>query len=105
MRFSSAAPFLLAFALAALASSAACSGNGVTIPPKSDPPPGVTFSEGTFGGPCAGDIFYTTDGEGYAFCDDGKWAYTTVDPAADGYTDPDEPSYTGSQTTIGGGGQ
>jgi hypothetical protein len=46
----------------------------------------LTFVGGEFGGPCTEDT-YTGAGTGYAFCDDGKWAYTTTDPATDGYNE------------------
>jgi hypothetical protein len=40
---------------------------------------------GTFGGSCSGRVD-TQAGVGWAFCNDGQWAYTTSDPGADGFT-------------------
>jgi len=56
----------------------------ITPPTTSTSPVGVTFPGGTFGGSCTGDV-YIPVGAGYAFCDNGTWAYTTMDPGADGY--------------------
>jgi hypothetical protein len=53
---------------------------GVVVPPPSAPPSGLTFTGGKFGGACEGDV-YTAAGTGWAFCDNGVWAYTTADPA------------------------
>ena len=50
-------------------------------------PPGPDlFPDGVMiGGPCMGKV-YVEGQAGYAFCDVSKWAYTSVDPASDGYT-------------------
>jgi hypothetical protein len=58
----------------------------ITIPTVSTSPSGDTFAGGfVVGGACSGDV-YVAGAEGYLFCDDGVWAYTSTDPAADGYT-------------------
>lgn len=49
------------------------------------PPPGTTFVGGQFGGSCSGNV-YAVAGKGWAFCDSGKWAYTTTNPTVDGFT-------------------
>ena len=74
--------------VAVVVGSAACSSSSkcTAIPPSSTPPVGVTFSGGAFGGPCSGDV-YVGAGTGWAFCDNGEWAYTTTDPATDGFTE------------------
>jgi len=84
----------------AIGSGACTSSTTVTIPPSSNPPPGVTFVGGTFGGSCNGDIFVEA-GTGYAFCDNGKWAYTTTDPSMDGYM-PDTSTDGGSNVNDTG---
>lgn len=88
MSFSKTALFIPAASLLLLAAGAsgACSNNNsVSTPPTSTPPQGVTFTGGTFGGSCQGDIYISTTGTGWAFCDGGMWAYTTTDPSSDGY--------------------
>jgi MYXO-CTERM domain-containing protein len=77
----------------------------VLIPTASTPPPGVTFPGGVFGGSCSGNV-YIAAGPGYAFCDDGKWAYTPTDPSADGFTplSPDGGTGSGGGTGTGSGG-
>jgi hypothetical protein len=61
---------------------------------------GVTFEGGAFGGKCE-DTVYATAGTGWAFCDDGKWAYTTMNPSDDGYT-PFTPTSDGGHEHDGG---
>jgi hypothetical protein len=71
----------------------ACGGNdnGPTIPPLPTPPPGDTFPDGvTIGSTCSGDI-YVMGTTGWAFCDNGVWEYTTVDPEDCGFGCPEIP--------------
>jgi hypothetical protein len=93
-------------ALAAWAGVGACT-SSVTSPTATNPPPGVHFVGSSFGKKCSDDIYTIAGTDGWAFCDDGVWAYTTSDPGAYGYSftedvdggpivqDPDPP--------IGGG--
>jgi hypothetical protein len=100
-RFSVSKWFVLLSMGLALATDAGCgAGSGVILPTPSEPPPGVTFEAGEFGHPCSGDD-YEAAGIGWAFCDDGKWAYTTADPSADGFTDISP--YTAPPPVQGGG--
>jgi hypothetical protein len=70
---------------AVVVSSGACSSSsGTGTPTKSNPPTGTTFIGGTFGTSCPANA-YVQAGTGWAFCDDGTWAYTTSDPSADGF--------------------
>jgi len=91
----------------ALATQTGCGGgSGVTVPTASKPPLGVTFEAGEFGHACSGDD-YEAAGTGWAFCDNGQWAYTTTDPGADGFTDisPPPPAQSGGGFGGGFGGQ
>ena len=71
---------------AVVVTSGACSSSnsGSGTPTASNPPMGTTFIGGTFGADCPTNE-YTAADTGWAFCDDGKWAYTTTDPSEDGY--------------------
>jgi len=71
-----------------VAASVACSAS-VTI--GSSPPP-TTFFVGPdgnidFGAACEGQVYYADGSGAWAYCDSGFWAYTTDDPASDGYTE------------------
>jgi hypothetical protein len=60
----------------------------VNVPVVGVAPADAAFPDGVMmGAACSGDIYVdATTGGGYAFCDDGVWAYTPSDPAADGFT-------------------
>jgi hypothetical protein len=90
----------------ALTTQASCGGgSGVTLPTASKAPLSLTFEAGQFGHPCSGDV-YEAAGIGWAFCDNGQWAYTTTDPGADGFTNlsPDAGPPAQSVGGFGGGG-
>jgi hypothetical protein len=79
--------------LATAVGGGACGGsaNGSTIPPLPTPPPGDTFPDGvTIGSTCSGDV-YVMGTTGWAFCDNGVWEYTTVDPEDCGFGCPEIP--------------
>jgi hypothetical protein len=98
-----AASFLLTAAVVSVAvASGACSGSSGVTTPTSSPPGNATFTGGTFGGSCMGTVFIGA-GTGWAFCDAGKWAYTTTDPSTDGYT-PFTPSSDGGPSSDTGPG-
>ena len=93
---------LVSALVAVVACAAACSSStGVTVPPTSSPPPGTTFVGGQFGGHCSGDVYVIAGTAGWAFCDDGVWAYTTTDPSTDGYT-PYMPANDGGKSSSDG---
>jgi hypothetical protein len=77
---------ILSIGLALTAEAGCGGGSGVTVPTASKAPRGVAFEAGEFGHPCSGDD-YEAAGTGWAFCDNGEWAYTTTDPGADGFTE------------------
>jgi hypothetical protein len=77
------ASLLVAMVVGAGACSASA-GSGVNPHPY---PTGVTFANGVvLGDSCSGAVFVDATGDytGWAFCDNGTWTYTTVDPTADG---------------------
>jgi hypothetical protein len=93
----------------ALTSVAGCGGSDITgIPTASKAPPGVTFEGGQFDQACSGFV-YAPAGIGWAFCDSDRWAYTTMDPELDGFTelntDQGTPGSNSGGVTFGGGGQ
>jgi hypothetical protein len=98
---------ILSMALALTTEAGCGGGSGVTVPTASKAPRGVTFEAGEFGHPCSGDD-YEAAGAGWAFCDNGQWAYTTTDPSADGFAEltPDSgsPPQGGGGCGFGGGG-
>jgi hypothetical protein len=93
--------FGIASMVLALTIGAGCGGSAVTIPPASKAPPGVTFEGGAFGEGCSGDV-YAAAGIGWAFCDRALWAYTTMDPGLDGYTELSTDMGTQPPDTSGG---
>jgi hypothetical protein len=62
----------------------ACSDSTDVTLTSSNPPPGLTFTGGKFGGPCKSDV-YVEAGTGWAYCDNDVWAYTTTDPSTAGF--------------------
>jgi hypothetical protein len=75
--------FAAAVSLAGAVGGGACGGSGSPSngsPPNPTPPDGDKFDGGvTLGTRCMGTVFVTGT-VGYAFCDDGVWAYTDTDP-------------------------
>jgi hypothetical protein len=54
----------------------------ITVP-TTPTAPSVTLPYGlTWGGSCSGDVYIALS-TGYAFCDNGVWAYTVTDPKGD----------------------
>ena len=92
----------LVFAVAV--GSGACSSSvSITIPTGADKtaPAGVVFTDGVIvGDACEGDVYVVDSaGDGWAFCNDGYWWYSSSDPSGDGYT-----VYSGGGSGDGGNG-
>jgi hypothetical protein len=93
---------VFSFLVAAAAASGACSSSvTISIPPgavvaytgSEAVPDGIDFGTTS----CSGDIYFVL-GDGWGFCDDGVWDYTTEDPTGFGDYTLDSSISTGSNT-------
>jgi hypothetical protein len=100
MKLSKSFLFIPAATVVLAAGSGACGkvDGGPPVPPLQ----GIAFPDGVaIGEACSGDDYVAAvEGSGYAYCEDGQWAYSFSDPDNDGFVPV--ASYDGG-TSDGGG--